>query len=108
MDERKNLLYDKDGRVEYIGAERVKAILIGYDHFIQEVLRFERSREEGLYRKACATDLMEEIKIIRAVIPNEIRGALPEHFRLSNKDLGLLEERCKIVLDQSPFISVEF
>ena len=50
--------------------------------------------------KAYVDNMLGVLTKIRALIPNEIRGILPDHFGLSNKALGKLEEECKKTLEE--------
>ena len=94
MGERTDILYDNNERVSYLSTERVKNMLIEIDGFYVFKSAF-RSEKEGH-----VDALLGCIEKIRYLIPNEIRGILPDHFGLSNKALGKLEEECKETLKE--------
>lgn len=91
MSEKPDVLYDGNERASYCSIESVKNMLIVIDAFYA----YRNSFGVG---EGDADIVLEYIVRIRDSIPNEIRGIFPDHFELSNKSLGKLEEKCKKVL----------
>lgn len=88
------ILYDQQGKAMYVGVERVSRILVIADEFRSERRYFEQTVSQEPTRHISAKNTLTSIQLVRATIPNEVRGFLSEHFRLSDKDLGELEARC--------------
>jgi len=91
MSRKPYVLYDEDGNPTYYSGERVLEMLRAVSEF-------------GVYRSSFEKDGKNAdvglgyIKRVRDLIPKEIRGRLPNKFRLSNKALGELETKCKWAL----------
>lgn len=95
------ILYGKDGKVEYISTERARQMISAIDEFTAYKREFENQDTAGADKRIEASNMLNNIKVIRIAAPNEIRAMLPDHLGLSEHELGKLERKCKVRLGRT-------
>jgi|TARA_B100000315_G_C14083652_1_gene366017 hypothetical protein len=95
-----NTLHDKDGNLEYYSKQRVVRMVHAIGNFIDYRDNTFRDSDNPDYARV----LLKKIEEIKELVPEAIREFnLTPYFRLSEKELGELEKKCKRVLEEESF-----
>lgn len=94
-DEVPEVLYDRDGGAMYFSRERVVRMIARIDEFrvYRDGFDKESATNTEVYYRNKAGRMVGRIERIKMVIPNEVRGSLPNYFRVSDRDLDELQKR---------------